>query len=119
MARGDCKLREPKDFIGFKAPVALIEKIEEFKVKHKKSTLTDAILELLQVGLMVDAKISSTGTLDSNAIKELEEQLDSSTLVDYLERMEPNRFNLILKLMKDEGIIRERKVSGRQKKLTF
>jgi hypothetical protein len=96
------------ELANFKTTIALrvsypeLQRILEFKKRYKISSRSDAIVELVKLGLFVEGKIGLAETWNSKDIEEIREQLEMGQLVDFMAQMSLDKFSAIANIVRTE-----------------
>ncbi|HSF50878.1 MAG TPA: hypothetical protein VLA74_08980 [Nitrososphaeraceae archaeon] len=82
-------------------PISLDQRIETYYNTLKKRTKTDAIKELLEIGLFTYENWSQIKK-EPNKLEELYKQMKEGELVDSIQGMDPREFEIMFDIFKTE-----------------
>ena len=82
-------------------PITLDQRIETYYNTLKKRTKTDAIKELLEIGLFTFENWSQIKK-EPNKLEELHKQMKEGELVDFIQGMDPREFEIMFDIFKTE-----------------
>ena len=82
-------------------PISLDQRIETYYSTLKKRTKTDAIKELLEIGLFTFENWSQIKK-EPNKLEELHKQMKEGELVDSIQSMDPREFEIMFDIFKTE-----------------
>ena len=91
-----------KSVVGLYLPIEKIEKVEDFRKRYKTKTRSAAIEEILDLGLFVESKLGLVESIPNEDLETLREQIESGQIVDYVSRMDLNKFRILVDIMKTE-----------------
>ena len=82
-------------------PISLDQRIETYYNTLKRRTKTDAIKELLEIGLFTYENWSQIKK-EPNKLEELHKQMKEGELVDFIQNMEHRDFEIMYDIFKNE-----------------
>jgi hypothetical protein len=92
--------------VNLRMPVDLFQKVESLRIKSKeKKTKTDIVLELLQLGVEVVDRYAQMKSPE--AIELLNQKMDTTEIVDIMDRLDERTFRAIVAAVSDAKAIRE------------
>jgi metal-responsive CopG/Arc/MetJ family transcriptional regulator len=97
--------------VSLNLPIKLLEKVDEMTLKRRKNR-SHIIKQLLEVGLFVEEKVGLVETWSSQDIEDIKEQIESGELVDWVAKLDLQKFTTLMHIFTDET-----KARGLQQKL--
>jgi len=99
-----------KQLVSMQLPLSVLVRIDDFADKNNYNSRTSTVIELLKVGLFISEKKKEFETIFKNPelMDELNTQLKEGGLVDFVQRMKWEEFQVVWSIMKNEA--RDRKI---------
>lgn len=91
--------QDPKDFLGMRVPHRLIEKIDAFRVEYHKHSRTEAIIDLLELALLIVQK--KNDIKDPALVDYLRENLYNEKIVDFFWELPQDRLEALYGAIRD------------------
>ena len=99
------EIGKSKQMITMQLPISLLLRVDSFAEKENYESRTSAFKELLNVGLFISERRKEFETIFKNPelMDELNTQLREGGLVDFVQRMKWDEFQVVWSIMKNEA----------------
>lgn len=98
----------PSHHLNHKIPFDLLIRVDEYVIKEGKHSRTEAINELIQIGLIVNKNKKTLE--DPQMVTELYSQLKEGGAVDYIQRLGHKEFEILHSIIENEHKDRQTKL---------